>query len=94
MTKYSGKGVDQTEKKRLGGYLYVYNILRYLLLDIWDHIKMLVRRKVNTVPMHVYPNNELVSDYETVFHTWKDNFSDFYNRPEDANINYDNQFYT
>ncbi len=55
---------------------------------------MLVPRKVNTVPMHVYQNNELVSDYETVLHTWKDNFSDLYNRLEDENINYDNQFYT
>ncbi len=60
----------------------------------WDHIKMIGHRKVNTAPMQVYQNNELVSDYETVLHTWKDNFSDLYNRPKDASTNYDNQFYT
>ncbi len=43
--------------------------------------------------MQVYQNNELVSDYEIVHHTWKDIFSDLYNRP-DASTNYDNQFYT
>ena len=61
----------------------------------WDHIKKLGPRKSSNIPMSVYSGSgsDLVSDFETVLNTWRDEFSGLYNRPVDQNVDFDNEFY-
>ena len=47
----------------------------------WEHIKKLGPRKANQIPLKVYQENELVSDLNTVFETWKNDFCQLYNKP-------------
>ena len=57
----------------------------------WDYIKKVGPRKVSHIPMKVYQGNDLVSDMNMVKDTWKQQFSDLYNRPEDEG--FDNVYY-
>ena len=59
----------------------------------WDHIKKLGPRKAHQIPMEVYQGSNLVADTDTVLNTWRNDFSNLYNKPQNMNAEFNDTFY-
>ena len=50
-------------------------------------------RGKNEIPMKVENNGQLSNDINVVFNRWKQDFDSLYNKTNEGDVNYDDEFY-